>query len=151
VWITIGLAIALFYLLEHTAIGRALYATGGSERVAFLAGLRTRRLKIAAFVASGLLVGCAAIFSLGQDGSATPGYGADQLLPAYAAAFLGVTTYRGGRYNVVGTMVGLLLLGIGFNGLSLYGVPFWVEPVFNGGVLLIAVLVARAESRHVLR
>jgi ribose transport system permease protein len=151
VWVTLVLAIVLFYVLEQTPLGRSLYAIGGSERVAFLAGLRTRRLKILAFAISGLLVGCGAIFALGQNGSASPGYGAELLLPAYAAAFLGVTTYRGGRYNVVGTVVGLLLLGIGFNGLSLYGVSFWVQPVFNGGVLLIAVVVARSESRHVLR
>lgn len=151
VWITLALAIVLFYVLEQTPFGRSLYAIGGSEKVAFLAGLRTRRRKILAFVISGLLVGCGAIFALGQNGSSSPGYGAELLLPAYAAAFLGVTTYRGGRYNVVGTIVGLLLLGIGFNGLSLYGVPFWVQPVFNGGVLLIAVVVARSESRHVMR
>jgi ribose transport system permease protein len=151
VWITLGLAVLLFYLLEHTPLGRSLYAIGGSQTVSFLAGLRTGWLKIAAFVFSGLMVGIGAVFALGQNGSASPGFGAELLLPAYAAAFLGVTTYRGGRYNVVGTVVGLLLLGIGFNGLSLYGVPFWVQPVFNGGVLLIAVLVARSERRHVMR
>jgi ribose transport system permease protein len=151
VWVTIVLAALLFYLLEHTPAGRSWYAIGGSERVSFLAGLRTKRYKIVAFMLSGLLVGCGAIFALGQNGSASPSFGSDLLLPAYAAAFLGVTTYRGGRYNVVGTIVGLLLLGIGFNGLSLYGVPFWVQPVFNGAVLLVAVLVARSERRHVLR
>jgi ribose transport system permease protein len=151
VWVTLVLAVVLFYVLEHTPAGRSWYAIGGSERVSFLAGLRTKRFKVIAFILSGLFVSCGAIFALGQNGSASPGYGSDLLLPAYAAAFLGVTTYRGGRYNVVGTIVGLLLLGIGFNGLSLYGVPFWVQPVFNGAVLLVAVLVARSERRHVLR
>jgi ribose transport system permease protein len=149
VWITLGFAALLFYVLEHTPVGRSLYAVGGSERVAFLAGLRTARLKVLAFVVSGLLVGVAAIFALGQSGSANPGFGPDLLLPAYAAAFLGVTTYRAGYYNVVGSVVGILLLAVGFNGLSLLGVPFWVQPVFNGGVLLVAVLVARAEARKV--
>lgn len=149
VWIALGFAIALYYLLEQTPLGRSWYAVGGSERVAFLAGLRTGRLKIAAFVISGLLVGMASILALGQSGSANPGFGPDLLLPAYAAAFLGVTTYRAGRYNVVGSVVGILLLAVGFNGLSLLGVPFWVQPIFNGGVLLLAVIVARAEARKV--
>lgn len=151
VWITFGIAIALFYLLEHTPLGRSWYAIGGSERVAFLAGLRTTRLKIATFALCGLFVACAAVFALGQNGSAMPGFGPDLLLPAYAAAFLGVTTYRGGMYNIVGTVVAILLLGISFNGLSLWGVPFWVQPLFNGAVLIVAVVGARVESRHALR
>jgi ribose transport system permease protein len=149
VWIAMALAIALFYILEHTPVGRSWYAVGGSERVAFLAGMRTSRLKIAAFTISGLMVGCAAIFALGQSGSANPGFGPDLMLPAYAAAFLGVTTYRAGFYNVVGSVLGILLLAVGFNGLSLWGVPFWVQPVFNGSVLLLAVMVARSEARKV--
>lgn len=149
VWVTMVLAFVLLGLLEYTPAGRSLYAVGGSERVAFLAGLRVNRLKIGAFALSGLLVGVAAIFALGQSGSANPGFGPDLLLPAYAAAFLGVTTYRAGYYNVVGSVVGILLLAVGFNGLSLLGVPFWAQPIFNGGVLLVAVMVARAEARRV--
>jgi ribose transport system permease protein len=95
------------------------------------------------------MVGVASVLALGQSGSANPGFGPDLMLPAYAAAFLGVTTYRAGRYNVVGSVVGILLLAVGFNGLSLLGVPFWVQPIFNGGVLLLAVFVARSEARKV--
>lgn len=149
VWIALALAVVLFYILERTPIGRSWYAVGGSERVAFLAGLHTNRLKIAAFTLSGLFVGIGAVIALGQSGGANPGYGPDLMLPAYAAAFLGVTTYRAGRYNVVGSVVGILLLAVGFNGLSLLGVPFWVQPIFNGGVLLLAVIIARAEARKV--
>lgn len=149
VWGVIVIAGLLFYLLEHTPLGRSLYAVGGSERVSFLAGLRTSRLKVLAFTVSGFFVGLASIVALGQSGSANPGFGPDLLLPAYAAAFLGVTTYRAGFYNVIGSVVGILLLSVGFNGLSLLGVPFWVQPVFNGGVLLVAVMVARSEARTV--
>lgn len=149
VWIVIVIAGLMFYLLEQTPLGRSLYAVGGSERVSFLAGLRTSRLKVLAFTMSGFFVGLASIVALGQSGSANPGFGPDLLLPAYAAAFLGVTTYRAGFYNAIGSVVGILLLSVGFNGLSLLGVPFWVQPVFNGGVLLVAVLVARAEARTV--
>lgn len=149
VWLAIGCAIFLFYILEQTPWGRSLYAVGGSERVAFLAGLKTSRLKIAAFTLSGIMVGVASVLALGQSGSANPGFGPDLMLPAYAAAFLGVTTYRAGRYNVVGSVVGILLLAVGFNGLSLLGVPFWVQPIFNGGVLLLSVFVARSEARKV--
>lgn len=149
VWLTLALGIVLFYVLEHTPLGRWWYATGGSERVAFLAGVRTGFLKIVAFCGAGAFVAVAAMFELGQAGAANPGFGPDLLLPAYAAAFLGVTTFRPGYYNVVGTLVAILLLAVGFNGLSLLGVPFWVQPIFNGAVLLLAVMSARAEARHV--
>jgi ribose transport system permease protein len=149
VWLALVLALILLYVLEHTPFGRRLYAVGGSERVAFLAGVRTGLVKLAAFGAAGLLVGIGAIFALGQSGAANPGFGPDLLLPAYAAAFLGVTTYRPGYYNVPGTIVAIILLAVGFNGLNLLGAPFWVQPIFNGAVLLIAVITARAEARHV--
>lgn len=149
VWLVLAIAIALLYLLEYTPIGRQWYAVGGSERVAFLAGLPTRRLKVLAFIVAGLLVGVGSIFALGSSGAANPTFGPELLLPAYAAAFLGVTTYRLGYYNVPGTVVAILVLAVGFNGLSLLGVPFWGQPFFNGAVLLVAVLAARAEARHV--
>lgn len=151
VWLTFGIAVLLLYVLEHTPFGRKLYAIGGSERVAFLAGIRTGALKIAAFAIAGLLVGIAAVFALGQNGAANAGFGPDLLLPAYAAAFLGVTTYRPGYYNVPGAVIAILLMAVGFNGLNLLGAPFWVQPIFNGAVLVIAVISARAESRHVKR
>lgn len=149
VWLTLLLALILFYVLEHTPYGRYWYAIGGSERVAYLAGVRTNRMRMISFAAAGLIVGIAANFALAQAGSANPGYGPDLLLPAYAAAFLGVATYRPGYYNVLGALIAIILLAIGFNGLSLLGVPFWVQPIFNGSVLIIAVLVARQETRQV--
>ena len=149
VWLTGVIAIVLLYCLEQTPFGRKLYAIGGSERVAFLAGIRTGVLKVVAFAMAGLLIGVAAIFALGQNGAANAGFGPDLLLPAYAAAFLGVTTYRPGNYNVPGAVIAILLMAVGFNGLNLLGAPFWVQPIFNGGVLVIAVICAHAESRHV--
>lgn len=149
VWLVLVMAVILLYFTEHTPLGRQMYAVGGSERVAFLAGIRTRRIKIAAFALAGLMVAIGAILQLGSAGAANPTFGPELLLPAYAAVFLGVTTYRPGYYNVVGTVVAILVLAVGFNGLSLLGVPFWVQPLFNGAVLLIAVLVARSEARHV--
>lgn len=149
VWLGLVMAVILLYFTEHTPLGRQMYAVGGSERVAFLAGIRTHRIKIAAFVLAGLMVAIGAIFQLGAAGAANPTFGPELLLPAYAAVFLGVTTYRPGYYNVVGTVVAIVVLAVGFNGLSLLGVPFWVQPLFNGAVLLIAVLVARSEARHV--
>lgn len=149
VWFAFAIAVILLYLFEYTPLGRYMYAIGGSERVSFLAGVRTRRLKIIAFMAAGFLIAVGAIFELGSGAGANPSTGPTFLLPAYAAAFLGVTTYRAGRYNIVGTVFAILVLAVGFDGLSLIGVPAWGEPVFDGAVLLVAVLLARAEARQV--
>jgi len=148
VWLTLLVALILWYALEYTPLGRRLYAVGASERVAFLAGIRTAILKSLGFALAALLVGVAAVFALGQAGSAQPDFGPDLLLPAYGAAFLGITAYRPGYYNVPGTVIALLLIAVGFNGLSLMGAPFWMQPLFSGVVLLVAVLIARKESRH---
>ena len=102
-----------------------------------------------AIAAAAPLLMIAALFQLSLNGSANPGFGSELLLPAYAAAFLGVTTYRPGYYNVPGTIVAIVLLAVGFNGLNLLGAAFWVQPIFNGAVLLLAVITARSEARHV--
>lgn len=147
VWIVFAMAVLLYVLLTFTPFGKRVYAVGGSERVARLAGVRTRAVKIAAFAVAGLLAACAGLLQLGQAGGANPSFGVELLLPAFAAIFLGATAIRPGTFNVWGTVVAILLLAAGFTGLGLEGVPIWVQPIFDGVVLLTAVLVTRAEDR----
>lgn len=147
VWIVFALAILLFVVLEFTPFGRRIYAVGGSERVARLAGVRTDMIKIAAFAIAGGMAACAGLLQLGQAGGATPSFGINLLLPAFAAIFLGATAIKPGVFNVWGTVIAILLLAAGFTGLGLQGVPLWVEPIFDGTVLLVAVLVTKREAR----
>jgi ribose transport system permease protein len=147
VWIVFALTIILFVVLEFTPFGRRVYAVGGNERVARLAGVRTDLIKIAAFAIAGGLAACAGVLQLGQAGGATPAFGINLLLPAFAAIFLGATAIKPGVFNVWGTIIAILLLAAGFTGLGLQGVPIWVQPIFDGVVLLVAVLVTRRESR----
>jgi ribose transport system permease protein len=147
VWIVFALTIVLFLVLEFTPFGRRVYAVGGNERVARLAGVRTDMIKIAAFAIAGGMAACAGILQLGQAGGATPAFGINLLLPAFAAIFLGATAIKPGVFNVWGTIIAILLLAAGFTGLGLQGVPIWVQPIFDGVVLLAAVLVTRRESR----
>jgi ribose transport system permease protein len=149
VWIDLGLAIAVYLLLDHTPFGRRIYAVGGSARVARLAGVRTHLVKMAAFALAGFFAALAGLMQLGESGGANPTFGLNLLLPAFAAIFLGATAIRPGYFNVWGTMIAILLLACGFSGLSLRGVPLWVEPLFDGAVLLVAVLFAREEARSV--
>lgn len=135
-------AVILWVLLERTPYGRYLTATGLGRNSARLAGVSTNYYLSSAFVLSGAIAGLAGVLQTGMVGSASPSAGPDYLLPAYAAAFLGATTIRRGRFNVGGTLVGVLVLAVGVSGLNLLGAPFWVAPVFNGCALLLAVAFA---------
>jgi len=147
VWLVIGVALVLYLLLVRTPLGRKMYATGGNARVARMVGIRTRLLKIGAFAAAGLLAALAGTLQLGMSGAADPSFGSSLLLPAFAAVFLGSTTVRPGHFNVWGTLLSIVLLAVGFSGLSLMGVPFWAQPVFDGAALVIGVLLSRSETR----
>lgn len=143
VWLTLLVALVIYVLLTRTPVGSKVYATGGSEQVARMVGIRTRVLKCAMFSAAGALAAFAGVVQLGLAGAANPSFGANLLLPAFAAVFLGATTVRPGFFNVAGTVLAVVLLAIGFSGLSLLGAPFWVEPVFDGVALVVGVVVSR--------
>jgi ribose transport system permease protein len=142
VFYTFALVLIFVYFLEHTPTGRYIHAIGVGRETVRLAGIATDRLRIAAFVISGGMAGVAGVLQTATVGSAHPDTGPDFLLPAFAAAFLGATTIKPGRFNVLGTVVALFLLAIGIAGLQQLGAPFWVSPVFNGGALLVAVGLA---------
>ena len=144
-------AIIVFtYVMGHTPFGRYLYALGGGREAARLAGLDTGRLTIAAFVVAGLMAGIAGVVGTAALGAAHPDVGAQYLLPAFAACFLGATTITPGRFNVPGTVVALFLLAVGITGLQQLGAPLWVGPVFNGLALVVAVglAVTRGSGRR---
>lgn len=142
-WIVLAVAVAMYVVLTKTPVGRKIYATGGSEQVARLVGIRVRLLKTMAFVVAGMLAALAGTLQLGLSGAANPTFGSTLLLPAFAAVFLGSTTVRPGFFNVWGTILAIILLAVGFSGLSLAGAPFWMEPVFNGIALIVGVLLSR--------
>lgn len=147
VWAMLVLLGVMYYILEHTSFGRSLYAIGGSEQVAFSGGIKTDRVRIIVFMLSGLFTGVAAISQLGQSGSANPSYGAEMLMPSYAMALLSMTAYKLGSFNIVGLMLSIVVVGVGVNGLGLIGAPYWMEHLFNGVVLIIAVLISIRERR----
>lgn len=142
-----GLALVLWYVLEHTPVGRYLYATGGNAEAARLAGVRTNRYVFGALVTSGVIASVAGVIVTARVGSGAPSIGPPYLLPAFAAAFLGSTQFKRGRPNVWGTVIAVYVLATGVKGLELAGAPFWLPDLFNGVALLIAVGFAGYEGR----
>jgi ribose transport system permease protein len=147
VYIVGVVGILLIYMTEHTPVGRRLEAIGQGRDAARLAGLKVDRLVLLSLVMSAGVCGIAGVLNTAAQGSASPGTGPEFLLPALAASFLGSTTIRPGRFNILGTVFSVLLLAVGFNGLSQLGAPQWVSPVFDGGVLIIAVGLTRGRVK----
>lgn len=131
--------LVLWYVFEHTALGRYLFATGGSREAARLAGVQTDRYVWGAMVASSTVASLAGVLLASQFGSTQSQSGAPYLLPAFAAAFLGATQFKH-RFNVWGTLLAVFVLQSGVKGLQLAGVgAAWVESLFFGVALIVAV------------
>ena len=133
----------MWYVLDQTPFGRKLYAVGGSQEAARLSGLNVGRLTIIAFVIAGLLSGLAGVLLSAKLGSGNPTVGSSFLLPGFAAAFLGATAFRPGTFNILGTIFAVFVIATGIYGLNLLGLPFFVEYVFTGVVLVLAVAATR--------
>lgn len=147
VYVAFLTAAVLWFVLEHTVWGRHTLFTGMSAEAARLAGIPVNRVRWLSLVASSALAGASGMLLLSQVGAANPTFGSAFLLPAFAAAFLGATTIKRGRYNAWGTVVGVYLLAVGTTGLIMLGASNWVSDVFNGGALMLAVAFAVLASR----
>jgi ribose transport system permease protein len=143
------IALIVYYLLEHTPFGRYLYSIGSNPAAARLVGLPVERLVVTAFVLSGTLAGIAGVLLVARNGSASPQVGTvSDSLQALAAAFLGATAIKPGRFNVPGTLIAIFFLAFTITGLSLAGVASWINDVFNGAALFVAVLISTVVGRR---
>jgi ribose transport system permease protein len=151
VLIVLVVVVALWFALEQRPWGRRLYAIGSSAEAARLAGVPTKRIRTTALVLSATLAALAGILLTARVGAGYPTISGDYFLPSFAAAFLSVACFRVGFYNPWGVVLAVLVLAVGVNGLKLLGVPFWVEPMFNGGALVLAVALTRLRFERTRR
>ena len=141
-------AALVYYLLEHTPYGRYLHSIGSNREAARLVGLPVERLVLIAFVLSGALAGVAGVLLVARNGGGNPQVGnVGDTLQALSAAFLGATAIKPGRFNVIGTIVAIFFLAFTVTGLSLAGVAAWINDVFNGAALFVAVLISTVIGR----
>lgn len=144
----IAVALVLWYVLYYRPLGRRLYAIGGSEDAARLTGIKVDRMIVGSFVCGAVLAGLGGCVQVAQVGSAAPTNGSEFLLPAIAACFLGETSIRRGFFNVWGTTAAVFLVATGTTGLFMLGAQAWVQPVFNGVVLVGAIIAAKLGTRQ---
>jgi ribose transport system permease protein len=146
------LAVVAWYVLEHTPVGRRVQATGANKDSARLAGVSTDRYVVWCMVTCGAGAALGGVLLASSIDSVNQTLGPPYLLPAYAAAFLGTTQIKPGRFNVWGTVVAIFLLATGVQGLELVGAKLYVNDYFNGIALILAVgagiFVQRSRGRR---
>lgn len=148
VLIMLAVLVATWFTLEQTTFGRRLYAIGGNAQASFLAGINVRRLRLIAFVISGLGAALAGVVLTSRLFSAHPTAGEPLMLNSIAAVFLGMTMFREGEPHVLGTFVGVLLLGVMSNGLNILQVNSYLQLVLTGVIILLAVLLSGLARRE---
>jgi ribose/xylose/arabinose/galactoside ABC-type transport system permease subunit len=151
IWMLVVI-VAASVLLQRTRFGRYVFAIGGNEEAARLAGINVGRVKTLVYVISGV---CAAIvgflyMALFSSGSPQTGTG-DELLESIAAVVVGGTSLTGGRGSIVGTFFGALLIGVLYNAMNLLGVDSYLQKVLLGAVILAAVVLDELRKRYLAR
>lgn len=151
--LTVAVALVVAWGLRSTRGGRAVYATGSSPEAARLAGIDVRAIKCWVFVVAGALTGLAAVINAVRFNQIPSNTGIGMELRTIAAVVVGGTAITGGRGSVIGTVLGVTLLGLISPALTFLGAsPYW-EQALQGGIILAAVMVdasgvRRAANRH---
>ncbi len=148
--IAAGVAVLFMVLLRMTVYGRHAASVGDNAAAAQLTGVPVERVRVIAFVLTGLTAGLAAILVTSSASQYYPNLGQGYLLPAYAAAFLGLSLSGGLRFNVLGSYLGVLLLGMVTTGLTMMNQPSWMAALVQGLVLLVAVAGIAVRRRGAL-
>lgn len=130
-----------YYVLRYTAFGRAVYALGGNREATELSGINIKRIETLTYAISGMAAGLGAVVLTARLGSAVPTAGEGLEMEAISAVVIGGASLSGGRGSVMGTLVGILLLGVLNNGMNLLNIDPFYDGVVQGAVILIAVFV----------
>jgi ribose transport system permease protein len=137
------LAIVIWYVFSYTALGQRLLFVGRGREVARLSGINVDRMRWGCLMVSAFLGALAGVIYAGTIGAADPNSGLTYLLPAFAAAFLGATSIQPGRFNPIGSVIAVYFLVTGITGLSILGVSTFVQDLFYGGALIVAVTLSQ--------
>jgi ribose transport system permease protein len=139
----IVLAVLIAVILWATRFGRHLYAVGSNEATARLCGVNVSRTKVVAYTIAGLLTGWAGVLLFAHGGSGNPSAGEGLELTVIAAVVIGGASLNGGKGTVAGALMGVLILGLLANGVSLFNVPVEVRYILEGGIILLNAAMSR--------
>lgn len=140
--------VIFFLILRKTIHGQYIYAIGGNEKATVLAGVKVHYHKILVYATSGFLASLAAIILTARLSAATPVAGSGYELDAIAAVILGGTSLFGGKGGVIGTLIGVLLLGVLTTGMNLVDISPFYQNVAKGIIVLVAVIIDRLINKE---
>lgn len=146
-----AIGVLTYVFLAHTRWGRALYAIGGNSAAARLAGIPVQRYRSLAYVISGVLAAVGGILLSARLGRGDIGAGNAYLLQAVAAALIGFAVLGANRPNAVGTVLGALFIGVLFNGLTMFNVPYYAQDFIQGTLLVLTLVLTYTLSGRVPR
>ncbi len=141
------IALLASLVLNRTAFGRWLYASGGNERAAELSGVPVKTVQVSVYVLSGICAAVAGLILSSQLTSAGPTAGTTYELTAIAAVVIGGAALTGGRGNIRGTLLGAFVIGFLSDGLVIIGISSYWQTVFTGAVIVLAVLLNAVKYR----
>jgi len=144
---TLILCMALWYVFTRTPFGMKLLFVGRGPEVARLNGVAVDRVRMGALISSSFIAALGGVIYAGTSGAADPVSGFSLLLPAFAGAFLGSTAITPGRFNPWGSLFGMYFLATGITGLVTIGAPSFVQDLFYGGALIVAIATVQVLRR----
>ncbi|GAA2771793.1 ABC transporter permease [Streptomyces rameus] len=146
VWLAAGAFAVAGGVLRYHRVGRALYAIGGNPDAARAAGIRVERVMLGVFVVAGVLASVGGLMQTGYVGAISANQGQNMIFTVFAAAVIGGISLDGGKGTMSGALTGVLLLGVVQNLLTLAQVPsFWIQAIY-GGIILVALMIARVTT-----
>lgn len=148
VFFMILVVLLVWVILEQTTYGRRVYAIGGNPEAAYMSGIDTKLVRLGAFCLSGLTASFGGIILTSRLFSAHPQAGNPFMLNAAAAVFLGMTVFREGEAHVLGTILGVLIMGVMGNGLNILGVNTYVQSILTGIIIVLAVLMSSLSKKR---
>lgn len=151
VWIAVAVALILWIVLNRTGLGMAVQAIGGNAEAARLSGVRVARLRSGAFVVAGMCAALGGFLVATRTGSASVDAGNSYLMSSFAAVFFGSAVLSNGKFHILGTMVGVITVGIAFNIMAIAGLPTAYQFLFQGIILILGVGVGMVSKRRASR
>lgn len=139
----LALTLGIAYIMAYTPLGRHILFVGANREVARLAGIRVDRVRVGAYIISSLVAGMAGLIIVSTLGGFDSTTAMQYLLPALAAVFLGTAVVHPGQFNPIGTLIAIYFLWTGIFGLQLLGFAGWIQNVFYGAGLVVAVALAK--------
>lgn len=136
-----------YFILNKTRIGRYIYAVGGNEAAAEASGIKVHRVKLFAYMFSGILAAFVGLILTARLNSASPVVGEGYELDAIAASVIGGTSMEGGKGKVMGVLIGALIIGTISNGLDILNVSSYWQQIVKGLIILVAVLIDRKAAK----